>query len=213
MAQIEAWINEYGALFYVLTFVWTALEGETFVIFAGFFAHMGLLDPVLLVLCAWTGSFFGDQVYFFLGRRYGQRLLDRFPRWRPGTVRALEMLKKYDVWFILSFRFIYGVRNVASFTMGMSSLTWARYSFFNCIAAFTWAVSFVSVGYFFGAAFKEALGEYATRAGVALLTIFLVVMWWLVTAPTRRAKREAAAAEKAQAAELPGASAPAAKAD
>lgn len=197
MAQIEAWINDYGALFYALTFLWTALEGETFVIFAGFFAHMGhLKHPLLLVACAWAGSFCGDQVYFFLGRRYGQRLLNRFPRLRPGAERALTMLERYDVWFILSFRFIYGVRNVASITMGMSSLRWVRYSFYNCIAAFVWAVSFVSIGWFFGAAFKDALGDYATIAGVGLLTVFLGVVWWLVSGPSRRAKREAKAAEQ-----------------
>src|SRR5688500_17003833 len=37
-------IQEYGELYYVVVFVWTFLEGETFVIFSGVAAREGLLD-------------------------------------------------------------------------------------------------------------------------------------------------------------------------
>src|SRR5256885_3189188 len=96
-------LDHYGhALFYVLTFCWTALEGETFVIIAGYLAHKGLISFPLLLGCAWVGSFAGDQVYFYLGRRYGTRLITRFPRWRPGTDKALSLIERNASWFILT---------------------------------------------------------------------------------------------------------------
>ncbi len=121
-------IAEYGAYFYLIAFVWTFLEGETVVLFAGFAAAQGLLDPLLLLIAAWLGSFAGDQCYFWLGRHFGVRLLDRFPRWRHGVDAALHWLERYDAGFILSFRFIYGVRNFSSFALGLSAVALAAVS-------------------------------------------------------------------------------------
>src|SRR5260370_372763 len=61
-------IADNGACFYVIAFVWTFLEGETVVLFAGFAAAQGLVDPLLLLSAAWLGSFAGGQFYFWLGR-------------------------------------------------------------------------------------------------------------------------------------------------
>src|SRR5262245_56867595 len=104
--DINQLIADYGIYFYLIIFVWTFLEGETVVIFAAFAAAQGLLDPWLLLVAAWIGSFSGDQCYFWLGRNYGVRLLKRFPSWRVGVDSALAWLERYDTWFILSFRFI-----------------------------------------------------------------------------------------------------------
>src|SRR5579871_6420377 len=103
---IEQTIAEYGGYFYLVTIAWTALEGETFVLLAGYAASHGLLNLPILLICAWLGSFAGDQFYFWLGRRYGTRVLQRFPRWQPGVDRALRLLERYNTGFILSFRFI-----------------------------------------------------------------------------------------------------------
>lgn len=39
-----------------------------------------------------------------------------------------ELMHKYGVWFILSFRFVYGVRNVSSITIGMIHYPWIRFA-------------------------------------------------------------------------------------
>ena len=144
-------IADYGVYFYFLVFIWTFFEGETIVLFAGFAAAQGLLDPLLLLVCAGLGSYLGDQCYFWLGRNYGVRLLNRFPGWRPGVENALSWLERYDVWFILSFRFIYGVRNFSSFALGLSAVRWERFLRLNFLAAMVWAASFVAIGYFLAA--------------------------------------------------------------
>ena len=58
--------------------VGTFLEGETILLMAGFAAHCGYLDLSKVILVAW-GGLLGDQFYFFLGQRYGDRILARFP--------------------------------------------------------------------------------------------------------------------------------------
>jgi len=190
--DINALIADHGAWFYFVIFLWTFLEGETVVLFAGFAAAQGLLDPWLLLLFAWIGSFSGDQCYFWLGRNYGVRLLDRFPRWRGGVDTALSWLERYDTGFILSFRFIYGVRNFSSFALGLSAVRWERFLRLNLCAALLWATSFVAVGYFLGHAFRAVLGDIARSFGIVMLAVFIAIgggLWLLHRLQRRRQLR------------------------
>jgi membrane protein DedA with SNARE-associated domain len=184
--DIAETIRAYGEWFYVVTFVWTFLEGETFVLFAGLAARQEILRLDLLIAAAWLGSFSGDQLYFWIGRRWGDKLLRRFPRWSPGVHAALDLLRRYDTWFILSFRFIYGIRNFSSFAMGTSGLSWPRFLVLNFIAAGIWAVTFAGVGYVVGATFEHLLGDLALGFGLVMLTIFVVVITLIARAQRRR---------------------------
>lgn len=169
-------IHEHGAWFYLFTFAWTFVEGETFVLVAGFAAAQGLLNAPLLLVSAWLGSFAGDQCYFWIGRRFGLRLLSRRPLWRSRVDSALGWVKRYDKWFILSFRFIYGVRNFSSFALGISGIDWRRFMIFNFTAAALWAVAFVGGGYFCGRAFERMLGEIADEFSLLMLGGFVILV-------------------------------------
>jgi len=187
--DINELLAQNGACFYLIAFVWTFLEGETVIIFAGFAAAQGLIDPMLLLTAAWLGSFSGDQCYFWLGRHFGIRLLDRFPRWRRSVDSALKWLERYDAGFILSFRFIYGVRNVSSFALGLSAVRWDRFLRLNFAAAGLWAASFVAVGYFLGHAFRAVLGDVARSFSLVMLAAFVAIgagMWLLHRLQKRR---------------------------
>jgi membrane protein DedA with SNARE-associated domain len=196
--DIRRMIVEHGAWFYLITFFWTFVEGETFVIFAGSFAAQGLLNPVLLLVFAWLGSFSGDQLYFYIGRRYGGQLLQRYPRWRCGVDTALGFLRRYSTGFVLSFRFTYGVRNFSSFAMGMSGLLWRKFLILNFIAAGVWAVSFVGAGYLLGNVFGAALRRVADSFGLLMLGLFALmalVIFVLHRVQRRRLLPPGAAAE------------------
>jgi membrane protein DedA with SNARE-associated domain len=173
--DISQLIADNGPWFYLIAFVWTFLEGETFVLFAAFAAAQGLLNPVLLLLATLFGSFSGDQTYFWIGRCFGLRLLNRFPRWRYGVEAALYWLERYNTGFILSFRFIYGIRNFSSFAMGLSAVYWKRFMILNFVAACLWAGSFVAVGYFLGHALRAVLGHLVRSFSVVMLVAFVVI--------------------------------------
>jgi len=176
---------------YLIIFCGTAFEGETFVIFAGYYAHQGILNLWLLILFASLGSFTGDQAWFFLGRRYGHLILLRYPGWQPGVETALSLARRYSTLYTLTFRFIYGIRNVSSFALGMSGLPWPRFMFLNAIAAALWATSFAGAGYLFGSASEAALGKVAHNFGLVMLLVFFVVVW-IVVSMHKRQKRRAA---------------------
>lgn len=176
MDEIFRLIDAYEELFYLGIFVWTFFEGETIAIFGGYAAYADVIEEAPLFLAAWLGSFLGDQLWYYLGRRYGPALLERFPRFKQKTALAMELLHRHHVAFILSFRFVYGIRNVSSFAVGLSGLPWHRFSALNFIAAGLWAASFVGAGYAFGQVSEEVLGNGARTFGFAALLLFLTVV-------------------------------------
>jgi membrane protein DedA with SNARE-associated domain len=198
--DINQLIAHHGIWFYPIVFIFTFLEGETIVLFAAFAAAQGLLNPLLLVAASGLGSFAGDQCVFWVGRRFGLRLLDRFPRCRDGVARALHFLERYDTGFILSFRFIYGVRNFSSVALGLSAVRWQRFLWLNFAAAALWAACFVAVGYFLGHVFREMLGDVARSFGLAMLALFLLIGGGLATAQRIRRWRPGKAPPGANAA-------------
>lgn len=166
---------KYSDYFYVVTFLWTFFEGETFVIFGGMFAQRGVFRIDLLIFCAWIGSFCGDQLYFFIGRRYGRQLIRKFPRFETRVNSALGWMHRYNTGFILMYRFIYGVRNVSSFALGMSELSWPRFLMLNFIGAGIWANSFAGFGYLYGEALGEHLADSASGFMIGVLLLLTLI--------------------------------------
>ena len=144
----EFWA-EWGLLAYAGAAGWAFFEGETFVLLAAAAGRAGcLINPWYLMLSVWGGSFFGDQVWFTLGRLYGVRAVRRFRGAEKRLAQAIGFLDRYGIAFVLTFRFAYGVRNVASAACGIAGMYWARFAVLNFVAAGIWAGSFVAAGWY-----------------------------------------------------------------
>jgi hypothetical protein len=83
-----------------------------------------------------------------LGRRYGTRAVRRIPGAARRLEQAMGFLDRFGVVFVLSFRFAYGIRNVAAAACGVAGMNWARFAALNFIAAGLWAATFVASGWF-----------------------------------------------------------------
>ncbi len=154
MEELSQIWTEWGHFAYVGAFIWSFFEGETFVLLAAALGHAtGLVDPWVLMFTVWIGSFLGDQCWFFLGRRYGARVVRRIPGAEAKILRAVAFVERFGPVFILSFRFAYGIRNVASVACGMTAMSYPYFAALNFVAAGIWAATFVAAGWFLAEAF------------------------------------------------------------
>ncbi|MDD3181475.1 MAG: DedA family protein [Alphaproteobacteria bacterium] len=197
--QALALIQQHSDFFYLVTFIWTALEGETFVIFAGLAAQRDLLNIYLLFLSAALGSMFGDQVMFLLGRIYGRRIVHKFPKLIPKLQKIFNALEKYSVSFILSYRFMYGVRNISALAIGMSQITWRHFTLWNTAASFLWSFVFCGVGFLFGDLMErfgfrdeESMNFEVRNFMLAALGLFLLIVVLRVYHARRKARQDIA---------------------
>lgn len=141
-------IAQYG---YFAVLLGAFIEGETVLLLAGFAAHRGYLDLGAVIGVAWVGALLGDQGYFWLGRRQGPALLRRFPGLLARTARALPLVEANPAKVILGMRFLWGLRIALPVALGMSRVSWQRYTLLNAAAAAVWAVAVALLGYWFGA--------------------------------------------------------------
>jgi membrane protein DedA with SNARE-associated domain len=170
--SLEELLQSWG---YVAILIGTFLEGETIVIFAGVFASQGMMSLPLVFCTALFGTFFGDQVYFTIGKHWGAKLLYSHPAIKRKTRSVFRLLKRYETGFILSFRFIYGLRNVSPFVIGMNGIGHPRFAGLNFIAAFAWATLFAGGGYLLGKTLESFIGKLH---GVILLVILGIIVFF-----------------------------------
>ncbi|MEO5367980.1 MAG: DedA family protein [Magnetococcus sp. WYHC-3] len=181
MDHLELFLAEYGLL---AILIGTFFEGETIVAVAGFLANDGLLDPVNVAACAFAGSYAGDQFWFYLGRRFSNHRLVQYVTRRPAFGVVLQRIERNPILLIMSFRFIYGIRNITPVAIGLSRVSAIKYLIFNGIAALIWAISFTAMGYVFGQAVERILGRVADMQikilaalalGILITTLFLLI--------------------------------------
>src|SRR5262245_2728277 len=64
-------IRQHGDVAYSIMFAYAASHSLLLALFAGYAAHSGALQLATLIMVCWFGSFTGDAVRFWIGRRFG----------------------------------------------------------------------------------------------------------------------------------------------
>ena len=172
-------IRQHGNVAYSFIFSYAAGHSLLLALFAGYAAHSGALDPGTLVAVCWSGSFTGDVVRFWIGRRYGVRLLQRFPRFERLVQTVVRLADRHYVWMNLFHRFPNGIRGLAGFAYGMSRLPWSTFLALNFVAAGLWSGAVVAAGYAFGEFSEKSINDASSGAGVVMLIAFLGLSWLL----------------------------------
>jgi membrane protein DedA with SNARE-associated domain len=174
-------IQQFG---YLAVFIGTFLEGETILALAGMAAAHGYLSLVAVIGVATVGAFLGDQACFYVGRRYGHRILARFPKLAAKAPRVQALLRRWDAPAVIVLRFLYGLRIAGPIVIGTCGISPWRLALFNFIGVLIWAPLVGGVGYLAGYAY--ALHEWLARfqhVQLALLAIALIaaaIAWYFV---------------------------------
>jgi len=144
---------------YPVVFLGTLLEGETILALAGFAAHRGHLELPEVVVLATAGSALGDQIWFILGHRWGTRLLSRYPRFSAVVQRVQPRLRGHADLFVLINRFLIGLRTAGPFSVGMTGMSWTRFTVLNLAGAAMWSCAIAMIGYVVGEGLERVLGD------------------------------------------------------
>ena len=176
--SLEHLIQTYGVL---AVGVGTFFEGETILILGGLVAQRGYVNLYWVITAAFIGTLCGDQLFFFLGRKQSQWLLSRRPSWQTRITKAQDYLDRHQIPLVIGFRFLYGLRTVTPFVIGMSRIPTGAFLLLNTIGALIWAITFGTGGYLFGHALEAAfenIKHYEAQLLAAIVAAGFIV--WLV---------------------------------
>jgi membrane protein DedA with SNARE-associated domain len=182
--DLQSMIENYG---YAAILVGTFLEGETILVLAGLAAQRGYLTLSGVIFAAFLGSLSGDQLFFYLGRKHSQAVLARRPAWKDKVKKVHLIMDRFQTAIILSFRFLYGLRTVTPFVIGMSAVSVKKFILLNAVGALVWAVAFGSGGYLFGRALEIFIGKIEHYEALVFVGIALIgFLIWAVHFYLRR---------------------------
>ncbi len=172
-------IRQHGDAAYTFMFAYAASHSLLFGLFSGYAAHSGALALGTLIVVCWIGSFFGDVIRFWIGRKYGARALSSFPRVSATVQTAARLTDRHYLWMIMVHRFPHGIRGFAAIAYGMSNLPWSTFLALNFVAAGLWSCTVVSIGYAFGQVSEKLMNDASSGFGVVMLIGFLGLSWYL----------------------------------
>jgi membrane protein DedA with SNARE-associated domain len=179
VTQILELVRSQGNAIYALVASGAAWNSLLLPLFAGYAVQLEALAYWPTVAAVWAGGFAGDELRFWLARRYGSALFDQMPRIKSGVERAALVVDRHGWWLAFVYRYPHGIRGVAAFAFGLSRLPRLRFTALNFVSAGLWANATVGAGYAFAHLSDQALGEAATQFALALMVVFLGLAWLL----------------------------------
>ncbi|MDP4504519.1 MULTISPECIES: DedA family protein [unclassified Nonomuraea] len=149
-AMSSPWL--YAALFglALLDGFFPIVPAETSVITAGVFAASGETNLALVMVVAALGAFAGDHISYLIGNKSGGRL-----RNKKAFIWARDALAERGGLVLVVARYIPGGRTATTLTMGAVRHPLRSFTFFDAIAASSWAVYSGLIGFFGGMAFEN----------------------------------------------------------
>jgi len=175
---VQEFIENWG---YIAVFLGSLVEGESIILLAGLAAHEGYLSIYKVTLIAFLGTLVADQGLYFVGHYYGRAFLDKFPSQQERIAKAFRLLHRYDNLFILTFRFIYGIRILSPLVIGASGIPVKRFVILNFFAAVIWSVLSCAGAFYFAHLIMDELHLLpkiilgATMFGAGMI---YGIYWW-----------------------------------
>ncbi|EKE24958.1 MAG: Protein DedA [uncultured bacterium] len=147
----------YGILFAIVFaetgFVLTPfLPGDSLLFASGMFAGVGALNITVLFFTIWAASFLGDNVNYWVGYHFGKKIVNnhRIPINQNHIDKTEVFFKEHGRKAIFFARFMPIIRTFAPFVAGVGKMEYKKFVAFSLAGGFTWVISFILLGYFFG---------------------------------------------------------------
>ncbi len=168
------------------------LPGDSLLITAAILAPQLGISAWQVVIVAAVAAVAGDQVGYWLGRRFGRRLF------RPGArVLTIERLESAHAFFVryggpslVLGRFVPFVRTYVPLAAGIADMRYRRFFFWNVLGGIGWVVSMVLLGVLLG-----GIPFIANNIDVLMVTIVLISVLPIVVSALRRRRAARRASE------------------
>ncbi len=168
------------------------VPSETLVIVGGVAAGQGTQTLWLVIVSGAVGAFIGDNLAYFLGRRFSDRVnawAERSVKRRARLDAAGRQIKIRGGMLLITARFIPGGRTILTVSSGLTGQPWRWFATWIAIATTIWAGYAASLGFFFGQAFEDNHTLAFWLAFATALTVTAIiefVRWFRHRGPTQQ---------------------------
>jgi undecaprenyl-diphosphatase len=165
-------------------FIGVVIPGEISVFLGGVAAGRHDVALVGVILAACLGAVLGDQVGYWVGREYGERLLRRVPDRLLDEQRlqnAQGYIRKTGAKGVILGRWTAALRALVPGMAGLSGMHYIRFAIANAVGGIGWAVAIVFIGYAAGDQWKHVqslLGKGSSALLGVIVVVAVAVHFW-----------------------------------
>lgn len=153
--------------------------GELAVVTGGILASRGHVEMDILLGVVVLATVAGNATGFYVGRRWGVRMLEWAPLERflgPAIRKTQDFMYRRGEWAIVLSRVSTPTRIVVPFLAGASNVRYLRFVLFDVPASLVWALVYATLGYFLGASW-DVIRELSGTAALLVLILFLLAVF------------------------------------
>jgi undecaprenyl-diphosphatase len=188
LQQTLALVASYGYLFLFVAslaenifLVGFVIPGDLVVVLGGGLAQRAGLSPITASLAVVAGVLLGSNLSFWIGRRGGSALIERWgERFGVGEkrVRLAEVyFAEHGAKTVFVGSFISGLKNLVPAVAGASRMGFVRFAAYSAIGSTCRAVALVAIGYLFGANLERAIHVAGSINGWVLALVGAALVW------------------------------------
>jgi len=171
------WIAFFAALLETTLAVGLLLPRSTIILFLGALSARGYLDMGDLIWFSVLGAVIGDNINYFLGRKYGTKWLQG-GLWilkENHIIKARNFMDAHGAKSIFLGRFIPSIKELAPFLAGSVKMNKRTFMFWNVLGAIGWGFQWVLAGYLFAQSLNLA-ELWLSRAGLFLAFLLILAI-------------------------------------
>jgi len=165
--------------------------GETALVLAAVLASQGKLHIWLVIVIGVASAIGGDNLGYFLGRRFGREfVMKRGPLWhhRIQAVRSGDrFFERHGPKAVFLARWIALIRFAAAWLAGINRMSFRQFFFWNALGGISWGVTYGLVGYYAGEAGAGVLARFGLVGAIVLALVFVGIVVVGVLRQRRRA--------------------------
>lgn len=147
---------------------------------AGALVGLGHISGPYALACSTLGAFCGDALSYWIGRRWGPQLRQRWPftRYPQWLDRGESMFRRHGIKSLVIARFVGAVRPFVPAIAGMLHMPLRRYVGPSLAACLAWSALFLAPGWALGASY-DAVAAVADRLALVLggLVLAVALVW------------------------------------
>lgn len=171
------WFALVAALAETVFLLGLLMPGSTLLLLMGMLAGQGIFDLGDLLFFAIVGATLGDNVNYFLGRRYGRHWL-REDRWFLKTehvAKAENFFDRHGGKSVFLGRFVPSVKEIMPFVAGMAGMERRSFMVWNLLGAIGWGCQWILPGYIFSQSLSLAQ-TWLSRVGILVLVLVFTLL-------------------------------------
>ncbi len=185
MSDFFTSLSTYG---YLILFLYSFGGGFFALVAAGILSYAGKMDITISISVAFVANFIGDSVLFYIARYNKTLVMPYIKKHRRKLALSSVMMKRYGDKIIFFQKFIYGIKTLIPLTIGLTRYSFKKFTIYNLISAFIWALIFGLGSYKSGKYLLKVVIFLKNHIYITpiILIVLLGILWYYMEKVTKK---------------------------